>query len=299
MSQRPAPGAPLCRSQVLRYTPRVDGVLVATMVGLHTFLLWLFFTPGFRDRFGLPLETVSHGLVPSSLLESTLQFLLVVGGLGFVLGRLRPRDVGLRWSTLPNGLLLTLLIWGSVQITMATLTVLSSTPPVLNPVWTLLHAPTVLGQAVFATIGNAFVEEILYRGFLFPQVYLLAGRMGIPSGGRRLIIALFVSQGVFGLNHFLAGKALGLTGGNLVLYLGQVTLVGIFFAVLYLQTQNLLIVVGVHGLINNPLSFFLSPLDPSFVTILFGLALMHFWPRFDSWCHSLRPRLGHFSSVRS
>lgn len=273
----------LARAGFLRTTPKVDGHLVLAFMGAHTLLLAILFHPTYQIYVSIPVSNLTAGLVPHILSGSILQLVVLVGGLAVLAGGLRLQHLGLRWNAVLNGVLITLLVWGAAQLFLFALAALGSSHPILNPVLNSQPDSTAVGRVFLAPFGNALVEEVLYRGFLFPQLYLLAGMWGSMTRGRRLVVAVGASQGFFGVNHISAGRTMGLGHLDLALYLLQVACVGAFFAVLYLRTENLLAVAGVHALINNPLSFYLSPVNPSLVIILLGLALMFWWPAFDRW----------------
>ena len=115
---------------------------------------------------------------------------LVTTGLFLIARRqygLRLADVGLSLDTLAGGLLRTCVLCG------ATLLVLGIVDGGIN-LRDVRWLPIVAGQ-VFA---NAPAEEVIWRGFLLVQIYLVLARRGTTGA---LAIAIVSSQLLFGASH--------------------------------------------------------------------------------------------------
>ena len=194
---------------------------------------------GFRAR--LPgLDTLTANLSALALL---------VLGLLFVVGRLRPGDVGLRARDVGAGLAFTAVYFGVLQLALLAFASLSGVE-VVN-LWARVGALTTAYLLLAQLIGNALYEEIAFRGFLLPQLVLKFRRLGIAAG---IVLAVLVSQGLFALAH--VPNRLWVTGLNPSQLPGALLplfLLGLYFAMLYLLTGNLFAVIGVHALTNEPL----------------------------------------------
>lgn len=85
---------------------------------------------------------------------------------------------------------------------------------------------------------------------------------------------MIVSQLFFALIHLpmLVNK-----GGNILLPLLWTVLGGIFLAVLYLRTENLLLVVGLHALMNKPTLLIHPSFPPQIVIAAFMILLLLCW----------------------
>ena len=124
-----------------------------------------------------------------------------------------------------------------------------------------------------------FIEEVIYRGFLLPQVFLLLVARKSWDSSKALLVALLSSQAYFALNHLPAAlltyreEWLGAT-----LYIIQVLLVGILFAAIYIRTGNLFVAIGLHALINFPSELFVSRLDPFLLVLMACCAILIAWP---------------------
>lgn len=195
---------------------------------------------GFRAR--LPfLGTLSANLLGIAIL---------VRGLLFMVGRLRPADVGLRPRDLPAGTLYTVAVFGSIQA--ATL-VIAALHPGANAFdhWTGYGIAAVLSLLAAQLFGNALYEEIAFRGFLLPQLFWRFRRLGAAAA---LLLAALLSQLLFAVAHVPNRLwVTGLAPADLPRSLLPLVVMGLFFALVYLLTDNLFAAVGVHSLINVPM----------------------------------------------
>ena len=185
----------------------------------------------------------------NTLTANLLALLLLVTGLLFLVGQLKPSDVGLRAKDLLGGLLFTALYFALLQAALvgyANVTGLQ----VVNQ-WARLGAATATYLLVAQFIGNALYEEVAFRGFLLPQLFIKFRRLGVAVG---LVVAAVTSQALFALAHVPNRLwVTGLAPTELPMALLPLLILGLYFALLYLLTDNLLAVVGVHALNNEPL----------------------------------------------
>lgn len=225
-------------------------VFIAAHFGLAAVVNLVFFA---ANAFK-PLASATGGLLTGSLLVNVAFIALLVGWMILKRGRLRPYDVGLIAAHIPMGIIYTVGFWGAAQIVHLVFSLLTYGAVTLNPDW-LRNTNMMIGLILAQVIGNALFEEIAYRGFLFPQLYLnLDGLRDRPWW--RLGAAIFLSQAVFALSHIpnrlYLGMSVGQIAPDLLLLLGW----GILYTVIYLRTDNLFLVVGVHALGNAPSTLF-------------------------------------------
>lgn len=99
--------------------------------------------------------------------------------------------------------------------------------------------------ALFTTFVGAAMEEVLYRGFLFGQLFRFAKWKFVP--------AVLLNALIFGAAHLYQGSGIGDTAGIFL-----VTLVGgCWFAWLYVNWDyNLWIAIGLHFFMNLSWSLF-------------------------------------------
>lgn len=200
-----------------------------------------------------PLASATGGLLTGSLVAN-LAFIGVIA-VRIILhhGELRAYDVGLVWRRIPMGVLVTLGIWAAAQVVHGLAGLLTYGEVRVAPVWNSAGMYILIGMVLTQLFGNALFEEIAYRGFLFPQLYLRWQRLR-PVW--RLIAALLVSQGIFALSHIPNRIYLGMSRDAIVIDLLMLLGWGVLFTAIYARTDNLFVVIGVHALGNTPTTLF-------------------------------------------
>ena len=237
------------------------------------------------------LKSETSGWVSSTLVASLLTlaiFVAVVLGIG----RLRPSDVGWNARSAGVGLLVTLGLWIAMQLALLLIAVLRSEAVAWHHDWTGRGVGFVLGGLLAQLLGNALTEEIQFRGFLLPQLYLKA--TGRYRRGVALAIALVGSQALFALSHipnhvFVRHMpAAELVATQFGLFLG-----GLFFAAAYLVTRNLFVAVGIHSLGNEQVPL-VQASENTTGAVWFGLVLLLLlvWQLTRKWCSRGSSELG-------
>jgi len=196
--------------------------------------------------------------------------LLAVGGVLFGIGRLRPGDVGLERKKLRQGILVTASIWLLDQAIGAVYGILT-TGPIVDRSWTTNGVAGTLLWAAVMFLGAAMYEEIAFRGFLFPQLYLKFR----GSDRVRLWTAILASQFLFAIGHVPAHIIIRhMSGRGLWTTVVVQGLIGVVLVLLYLRTRNLWISVGIHGLVNAPTPLLVGTVGsaPFLIALLIG------WP---------------------
>ena len=193
----------------------------------------------------------TQGLIDFTLMLGLFLQVLIIGILVIGIGRLRPRELGLDIAKLPAGVAWTFAAWLAAQLVTLLLCVVAGEPIGLNPAWSFGSWTQPAGEWIAQLFGNAALEEVLYRGFLFPQcVWLASSWFRGRSDQWRIAIALLISQGCFALGHipfnFVGG---GWSGQWLLIFQ---FLMGLAFCGIYIRTGNLFLAIGFHALANNP-----------------------------------------------
>jgi len=185
----------------------------------------------------------------SNLFMFATVLVVVVVGVIFGLGRLKPAEVGLRRDKLGEGVIVTVAIWSLMQLVEVVGDIATTGAATLAPTWIRDGIGATLAWTVAMFLGAALYEEIAFRGFLFPQLYLKTR----GTHRTRFWIALLLSQVVFAANHIPAHIALrNLSGSALWTTVLLQGIVGGLLVLLYLRTRNLWICIGIHGLVNAP-----------------------------------------------
>ena len=200
-----------------------------------------------------PLASATGGLFTGSLLANLFFIGALVGVIILRFGGLRLADLGLVFRHIPVGIAYTLGIWSAAQVILLIAGWLTYDTISLSPDW--INPGLVIGILLAQIVGNALFEEIAYRGFLFPQIYLRLSRLR-DSRWSRLALALLISQGLFALSHIPNRIYLGMKPGEITLDLLMLLGWGALYTLIYLRTNNLFIVVGIHALGNTPTTLF-------------------------------------------
>lgn len=202
-----------------------------------------------------PLASATGGLFTGSLLVNLVFIAALVGAIILYSGKLRLYDVGLIKRNILPALVYTVVLWAVAQVIHLIAGLLTYGQVMPNPDWTMYGAGFMVGLILTQIFGNALFEEIAYRGFLFPQLYLrLTSLRAHPI--KRLLLALFLSQITFALTHIPNRIYLGMTAGDIAVDLLMLVGWGTLYTLLYLRTDNLFLVVGVHALGNTPTTLF-------------------------------------------
>jgi len=227
-------------------THEVNWLVIALFLGVSSGLLALL--PVLRHIPPLRQILAGPSWLSNLLVFAVLLIVAVVGGM-FGLGRVQPADVGLRRDKLGEGVIVTVAVWSLMQLIEIAGDVVTSSPITIAPSWTRNGIGSTLAWTGVMFLGAALYEEIAYRGFLFPQLYLkIRG-----THRARLWIALVLSQVVFAASHIPAHVAVrNLSGSALWTTVVLQGIVGALLVLLYLRTRNLWISIGIHGLANAP-----------------------------------------------
>jgi membrane protease YdiL (CAAX protease family) len=226
-------------------------LFLLTHFALSAIINLVFFeTDAFR-----PLASATGGLLNGSLVANVVFLVMLTGWVMLRRGGLRPYDIGLIPRHIGLGIVFTLAFWGAAQLVHLIAGVLATGEIRLHPYWGQPGVSFMIGQVLAQLIGNALFEEIAYRAFLFPQLYLYFERH-FANPWRRLFAALFVSQAAFALSHIPNRIYRGMTPESIALDLLLLGCWGMIYTVMYLRTDNLFVVVGAHTMGNVPTTLF-------------------------------------------
>ena len=239
---------------------------VVLFVVLHLSLKALFFSSWYYTALARPIEVATAGIITPVVLSGLIVIVVLLAFVMVWLGGLSASDLGLRGNHLLNAALIALLVWGGVQSVLSGLAASGTLEATLNPA--LAHGPArFAGKLLEATLGSAFIEEVMYRGFLVPQLYLLARRW-TDRASMQAAIAIVVPQLYFGLNHIPAALRMHVPTWEAAVYIVHVILVGFLFTALYLRTGNLFVAIAAHALVNFPAPVIVAGANPSLPSVL-------------------------------
>lgn len=221
------------------------------------------------------LLDASRGWITPDLLAGAGTLLLVVGLGIFLVGRLRPVDVGWRWSDAIPALITTAALWLLLQAALALVSFAGGDAPALAPGWELRGAGGTLALLTGQLLGAALASETVYRGFFLPQIHARLDGLDPPL---RLPAAVLLSQALFALSRSSV-RLVGVSPPGPPLT-GLLSLLGLgcLLALVVLVTGNLLIAVGVHALIETPTAVVTaSPVATGTTLLLLLVLLLALW----------------------
>ena len=198
----------------------------------------------------LPSLRAATGDVIASNFLDYFPLFIIMGLLLVVVGRLRCNDLGLIRQRFLSGVAWMICTWVVVQL----LVVLIQQGTVsIDPSWDGLVVKKISLLVTGQLLGNALYEEVFWRAFLISQLVLLMTRVMKLSMGTALAWAIIISSVLFALSHIpndlLHGREI--LGGQI-----SRCIAGIIFGSLFLLSNNLFLVIGIHGLVNQPLFLF-------------------------------------------
>jgi membrane protease YdiL (CAAX protease family) len=258
-------------------TWRVLALTMLAVLGASLLVNFVAVQPAVREVLS-EIERTTVGLVQVPLVAAPLYF-AIVGTIVFGVGRLRWSDVGWRRSAIAPGLLVTFAFWIAMQCGLAVWVMLFGEQLAFNRAWTTLGIAWFTGQLLGQLLGNALLEEMVFRGFFLPQFYLKASARLRPIAA--LALALFASQVPFAMTHIphrlliLDWPAERLLPDQL-----QLTAQALTYCAVYLITRNIFICVGLHALWNQPARLLTVPFVPDVQIVWYSLVLILLvvWP---------------------
>lgn len=194
-----------------------------------------------------PLSRATANLLDATL-QANLLNIAVFCFFFFVWGKLRPADAGLTWRKLPQAIFLTATLWAGMQAIVLVVNWVNGDIH-LDPVWNERGTTAVLGGLIGQLMGNAFFEELEYRGLYLAQLYLLIKHRNEKARLAGSILGMLV---LFILSHIPNRIFHGYSLSDLPLDFALLFAWGLFFTAVYLLSGNLFLAIGVHALANRP-----------------------------------------------
>ena len=120
------------------------------------------------------------------------------------------------------------------------------------------------GKFIFNVLPGTFIEELIFRAYLLPQIFLRINNK-LSNAALSLVITILVTQALFAFAHiprdfFRFNYDLSTVGNNIpVLFFS-----GIVFSIMFLKTKNIFLVTIFHAFMNFSLPVINSPSSASF-----------------------------------
>ncbi|MFW9798984.1 MAG: CPBP family intramembrane glutamic endopeptidase [Candidatus Thorarchaeota archaeon] len=253
-----------------------------TLFLVISFVIILFYIGLYQVGIIQTIEVTSGGLVHRTLVLNALLLVGTVLGVLVLYGRLLGRDFGLWGRKLPLALAIGVMTWTLVQIIEGLAAFISTGVVELETGWNT-EAPALIGLLIGMLFGTALYEEVGFRGFLLVQ-FDMKMRDITTNRYLQVTLALLVSQMFFTLIH-IPWKVMN-QGWTMTVFFDLVFSVfmnGLIYGVLYLRTENLFFVMGVHAFGNAPTSLVTPSIGPSNIVLLLAIVWAVIWPRLRKW----------------
>ena len=236
------------------------------------------------------IAQATSGLILPTLVFYLLSILLIVIILFILFGKLKLKDLGIELAKIRQAFLVLILLWIIINIVFAISSLIVDGAVNWHSSWNEKGILVVIGVFLGQIFGNAFYEEIAFRGFLLPQLYLKLNGFYKNSIKKKILLALILSQLYFALIHIPHRLANDIHGSALIIDLIVTFIMGIIFALYYLRTKNLLLVIGIHSILNYPTALVASPVDGQIISGILILLLLVFWPQITNSLKFIAPR---------
>ncbi|MFW9968548.1 MAG: CPBP family intramembrane glutamic endopeptidase, partial [Candidatus Thorarchaeota archaeon] len=225
------------------------------------------------------IEVATGGLVHRTLVLNVLLLIGAVLGVLFFYGSLQAKDVGLMGRKLPLALVVGVVTWVLVQIIEGVVSFIYSGFIMIEPEEALGSTGLLIGML----FGTALYEEVGFRGFLLVQ-FDMKLKDAFTNRYLQVALALLISQMFFTLIH-IPWKVMN-DGWTITVFFElvfSVFLNGLIYGVLYLRTENLFFVMGMHALGNAPMSLVSPSIGPSTLVLLLAIIWAVVWPKLRKW----------------
>jgi membrane protease YdiL (CAAX protease family) len=237
-----------------------------------------------QSRIWVPWREGTYGLIWPALIVGLLCMLVVVGLVLVAIGRYRPSELGMELAKLPEAIAYTLVVWMLMQIIAVALLVANGETPQLAEDLHRSRVGYLIGELLAQLAGNALCEEVLFRGFIFVQCAVLFARGAPHRPTFSLIAAGLVSSVLFALAHLPHRFGIGggyANWGAMAMDQGWLVVWGCVYSWLYVRTDNLWFVVGVHALANARAMLVTAPDFATYLPLsqVLGVGLALVWDR--------------------
>jgi len=231
-------------------------------------------------RFDLfkPISDLTFGVVNETLVATLILMAIVVWGAIIRKGTQEWNTIGINNTDVKVGGVITGVIWVAVNLVELFIGLMVNGKIIFNSIWAEKGVTVVIGYLIAQILGVAIQEELLFRGYLFPQLTTKARSKWPENTTLVVFVAIMAANILFSLMHvpiqlYYAYDILTILW-NLFILLG----LGVFFTLTYVLTENLWIAIGVHALGNTPTLIFSPIISPNVVLYITVLILCVMWP---------------------
>lgn len=225
---------------------------IVSLIFIHIFFTLMINLILFANGTLSVIAKSTNGWINETLAANLFGLVLEVFIFLCMIAKLSLRDLGLTKNKIFAGMIGTLLFWIAINMVDLGITLLTHSSLSFNSD-IFRNSNVVYAELLGQIFGNALLEEVLFRGFLLVQIYLLLKK--VKNNTSRIVYAMFISQSIFAAIHIPNRIYSGLVGMDFVYDFIILVILGVLFSLLYILTKNLFFVIGVHSLMNVQIMF--------------------------------------------
>lgn len=201
----------------------------------------------------LPSLPAATGYVVSKTFLNAIPFIIVVGSLLVLVGRFRWNDLGFSFQKLLSALAWVCGTWIVAQLFFL-LVHLGEVS--LDPDWQRMGIRNISNLVTGQLLGNSLVEEVFWRAFMISQLVLVLVHGMKWSFSKAIGWAIIVVAILFALSHLPHDVANDRSVQQVIGMQVARLAGGLAFAGIFLLSRNIFVAIGLHGLVDVPLSLF-------------------------------------------
>jgi membrane protease YdiL (CAAX protease family) len=194
---------------------------------------------------------------------------LRIGVVLFLIGRLRPIELGIDHRLILPGIITLAVLWVVAQLFWGSIALLWTgeiTPK--NPL------PGLAGTPGFkALLLGSPCEELLMRGFFMLQFYLIARARSSTTSHISAAVSIAAAAMLFASLHIPRLIMYGALLPEVTSFMFRSFLVGIFLGIVFARSGNIFVAMGLHCYVNLPFSAVVVPVGVPY-WLLWGIELL-------------------------
>ncbi len=207
----------------------------------------------FLDPYVYAIQKATAGLIRFPLIYNLSFFLIIFGSL-VKFTKMRWHDLGFARKQLLPAILLSFGLWLLANIIVLVVGLVRGFAISPAEFWQKDGFLPIFGKTIGFIFGVGLLEETFFRGFLLPQLYFKLGGSRESKLWLKLFFAFMISLIAFTLPHFLVTSSIGMDS-----FIG--TMIGVFIlggilTAFYVRTNNLILTIIFHGLLDYALPLF-------------------------------------------
>lgn len=248
---------------------KLSNVILLIILLLVT-ILPIFTNQLVRINYFQAISDATNHLITQNLILSSIG-VVIYSIIIFGFGKLTLSDIWISKKKIKEAIIPVIMIWGIVQIIILVYTFFTTKEFVF-----VQDISSRIGRILGQLFGNALLEEFIFRGVFFLQVYLIIRKY--KTNKLAIIIAMISSQLLFALVH-IPNRLLIKSFHGLVPDLFLIFITGIIITLIYIRTNNLAFVIGGHALINSRINIIETTFPWQVATILIFILVAVFWTK--------------------